>query len=138
MIGATTPAARPAADPPLFLPSKQAAAVLVSVALAALAAALYMRYGVIQNTPLGLACEAGVESLICRVRLGVVLMFTYNLFGWAAVIAALIQLWRPSTVTLGIGIVFALLGLVLYNNRASALAAALLLLSLARPARETR
>jgi hypothetical protein len=36
-------------------------------------------------------------------------------------------------VAFGAGLVFALLGLVLYNTRASALAVALLVLSLARP-----
>jgi hypothetical protein len=50
-----------------------------------------------------------------------------------ALIAALIQLWRPNAVMFGVGIVFALLGLVLYNTRLAALAAALLVLSLARP-----
>ena len=56
-----------------------------------------------------------------------------DVFGWVALIAAGVQLWRPNVVTFGTGVVFAILGLVLYNTRISALAAALLVLSLARP-----
>ena len=62
-------------------------------------------------------------------------MFVQGAFGWVAMIAAGVQLWRPNIVAFGTGLVFALLGLVLYNTRASALAVALLVLSLARPAR---
>jgi hypothetical protein len=122
----------------LFLPSKRAAALLAVTAAAALSAALFLRYGIIQNTPIGLACEAGEESLTCSVRLAVILLFVRNAFGWLAMIAAIIQLWRPNVIVFGAGLVFALLGLVLYNTRTAALAAALLVLSLARPAPEER
>jgi hypothetical protein len=61
-----------------------------------------------------------------------------GVFGWVALIAAGVQLWRPNVLTFGTGIVFALLGLVLYNTRVSALALALLVLSMARPSREGR
>ena len=60
-------------------------------------------------------------------------MFVQGAFGWVALIAAGVQLWRPNVVAFATGLVFALLGLVLYNTRASALAVALLVLSLARP-----
>ena len=55
-----------------------------------------------------------------------------SIFGWTAVIAALLQLWRPNVVAFGIGLISASFGLVLYNTRLSALAVALLVLSLAR------
>jgi hypothetical protein len=118
----------------LFLPSPRAAAILAGLGLAALGVALFLRYGIIQNTPIGLACEAGEESLTCKVRLAVILMFIQDCFGWTAMIAAGVQLWRPNTVAFGTGLVFALLGLVLYNTRASALAITLLVLSFARRA----
>ncbi len=118
----------------LFLPSKRAVALFAALGLAALGAALFLRYSIIQNTPIGLACEAGEESLTCKVRLAVILMFIQDTFGWMAVIAAGVQLWRPNRVAFAVGLVFALLGLVLYNTRASALAVTLLVLSLARPA----
>jgi hypothetical protein len=127
-----------AAPPELFLPSRRAGAVLAALGVAALGTALFLRYGIIQNTAIGLACEAGEASLTCKVRLAVILMFIQNNFGWMAVIAAGVQLWRPNLVAFGTGLVFALSGLVLYNTRASALAVALLVLSLARPAPEER
>ncbi len=112
--------------------------MLATLGLAALALALFFRYAVIQNTPLALSCEAGEESLICHVRLAVILLFMWNVFGVVALVAAAIQLWRPNVTAFGIGLVFALLGLVLYNTRLSGLALALLVLSLARPASEGR
>jgi hypothetical protein len=129
------PLAEPAAATPshLFLPSRRAALVLSVLALAALGTALVLRYGVIQNTPIGLACEAGEKSLLCTVRITVILMFVRSLFGWTALIASLVQLWRPNLIAFGVGLVSALLGLVLYNTRVSALAVGLLVLSLARP-----
>ncbi len=102
------------------------------------AAALYLRYAIIQNSAIGVACEAGEESFTCEVRLAVILMFVRGAFGWVALIASGVQLWRPHVVAFGTGLVFALLGLVLYNTRASALAVALLVLSLARPWRAWR
>jgi hypothetical protein len=117
-----------------YVPSRRAALTLAVLGLAALGTALFLRYGIIQNTPVGLACEAGEDSLTCKVRLAVILMFIQDCFGWTALIAAGVQLWRPNSVALGVGLVFALLGLVLYNTRASALAITLLVLSFARPA----
>jgi hypothetical protein len=112
--------------------------VLALVGITALGSALFIRYGLVQNTPLGLACEAGEESFTCSMRLAFILLFTFSAFGWASVIVSLVQLWRPHVVLLGIGLVFAMLGIVLYNTRASSLAVVLLLLSLARPAPATR
>ena len=99
--------------PKLFLPSPRAAIMLAVLGASALGAALFFRYGIIQNTPLGLACEAGEGGFVCAVRLAVILMFTRSLFGWVALIAACIQLWRPNVIVFGIGLVFALMGLVL-------------------------
>ena len=124
--------------PKLFLPSKRALAALAMIGLAALGVALYLRYAIIQNSAIGIACEAGQESLTCTVRLAVILMFVRGAFGWVALIASCVQLWRPNVVAFGTGLVFALLGLVLYNTRVSALAVALLVLSLARPWRGAR
>ena len=124
--------------PKLFLPSPRASFVLAGLSIAALSTALFLRYGIIQNSVIGVACEAGEVSLTCKIRLAVILMFIQDLFGWVAIIAAGIQLWRPNIVAFGTSLISALLGLVLYNTRASALAIALLVLSLARPVREGR
>ena len=125
-------------QPKLFLPSRRGAAVLAVIAVAALSAALFLRYAIIQNSAIGVACEAGEESFTCKLRLTVILMFVRGIFGWVALAAAGLQLLRPNTVAFGTGVVFALLGLVLYNTRISALAVALLVLSLARPAPRER
>ena len=119
--------------PRLFLPSARFAAIITALGLVTLCAALYLRYFIIQNSGIGVACEAGEQSLTCKVRLAAILMFVQGVFGWVAMIAAGVQLWRPHVVVFAVGVVFALLGLVLYNTRVSALAVALLVLSLARP-----
>jgi hypothetical protein len=126
------------APPKLFMPTKRASAVLAVLGLAALGTALYLRYAIIQNSTIGVACEAGEQSLLCQLRLAVILMFVQGVFGWVALIASGVQLWRPHVVAFGTGLIFALLGLVLYNTRVSALAVALLVLSLARPWRAWR
>jgi hypothetical protein len=122
----------PKALSPTFAPPLRALAIILPLATGALASALYLRYGIIQNTPIGLACEAGEESVTCTLRLAVIHLFACGLFGWTALITALIQLWRPNTLAFSIGLITACFGLVLYNTRLSALAVALLVLSLAR------
>jgi hypothetical protein len=124
--------------PKLFLPSKRYALTLALMSLMALVLALYLRYGLIQNTPIGLACEAGEESLTCTIRFAVILLFVRGVFGWTALAAAVVQLIRPNRIAFGIGLTAAALGLVLYNLRLSGLAVALLVLSLARVAPEGR
>jgi Gpi18-like mannosyltransferase len=110
----------------LFRPSLRATLILVPLVLGALGIAL------------GLGCEGGTESLTCTIRWVTILMFTWDVIGWVAVAVALAQLWRPNIVAFGLAVVFAALGLVLYNTRLSALAVALLVLSLARAAPKAR
>jgi Gpi18-like mannosyltransferase len=117
---------------PFALPLR-AVLIIALLCLATLGVALFLRYVIIQNTPIGLACEAGEASFTCKLRLLAIVMFVNECFGWTALIAALVQLWRPNAITFGVGLVFAMLGLVLYNTRVSALAVTLLVLSLARP-----
>jgi hypothetical protein len=125
----------PQALSPAFAPSLRRLAIILPLAAAVLASALYLRYGIIQNTPIGLACEAGEGSVTCMVRLAAIHLFTRGLFGWTALVAALVQLWRPNTLAFSLGLIAACFGLVLYNTRLSALAVALIVLSLARARR---
>jgi hypothetical protein len=128
-------------DPPLspfFVPSRRETVILVALVAATLALALFLRYSIIQNSTIGLACEAGEDSFTCTIRLAVILLFVRNMFGWAALIAAVVQLWRPNTVTFGVSLISIAFGIVLYNTRLSALAIALLVLSLARMPSEAR
>jgi hypothetical protein len=117
----------------LFCPTGRQWAVLIPVGLIALGAAFYMRYGVIQNTPTGLACDAGLATLLCRTRTATIAIYQYGGFGALALVAAVINLWRPHVAVLVIGMIAAALGIVLYNVVLSGLAVALLILSLARP-----
>jgi len=118
----------------LFRPTGRQWALLVAIGLLALACAFYMRYGVIQDTPTGLACDAGLASLLCRTRSATINIYQYGGFGALALLAAAINLWRPHVPLLVVGLVAAALGIVLYNVVLSGLAVALLILSLARPA----
>jgi hypothetical protein len=119
----------------LFRPTWRQGLALGAMFVVALGAALFLRYGIIENRMIGLACDAGDVSLICRLRLATVYLFNSNVFGAVAIAAAGLQLCRPNIVAFGIGLAFAAFGLVLYNTRLSALAVALLVLSLARLAR---
>ncbi len=119
----------------LFRPTLRQGLALGAMFVVALGVALYFRYGLIEDRTIGLTCGAGDVSFICRLRLATVYLFNANVFGAVAIAAAGLQLCRPNIVAFGIGLVFAALGLVLYNTRLSALAVALLVLSLARLAR---
>jgi hypothetical protein len=119
----------------LFRPTWRQGLALGAMFVVALGAALSLRYGIIENRTIGLACGAGDLSFICRLRLTTVYLFNANVFGAVAIGTAGLQLCRPNIVAFGIGLVFAAFGLVLYNTRLSALAVAFLILSLARLAR---
>lgn len=97
-----------------------------------------MRYGVIQHTPTGLACDAGLPTLLCRTRGATIAIYQHTGFGALALAAAAINLWRPWLPLFVLGMIAAALGIVLYNVVLSGLAAALLILSLARPAAAAR
>jgi len=93
-----------------------------------------MRYAVIQHTPTGLACDAGLPTLLCRTRSATIAVYQHTGFGALALVASAINLWRPRLPLFVLGMVAAALGMVLYNVVLSGLAVALLILSLARPA----
>jgi hypothetical protein len=107
---------------------------IIPVGVLALGCAFYMRYGVIQNTPTGLACDAGLASLLCKTRSATIATYQYGGFGALALVATAINLWRPHIALFVVGMTAAALGIVLYNVVLSGLAVALLILSLARPA----
>ena len=104
---------------------------------AALACSLYMRYVAIQNTELGLACQAGPGGMFCTLRRLTISLYEYSIFGVIALGAALVNLLRPSVSLFALALVAAGLGIVLYNVALSGVAVALLILSFARPAAMT-
>lgn len=120
----------------LFLPSARATNVLLIVGFCSLGYALYMRYLAIEQSTVGLACQAGLNTWLCYSRQIVISLFTNSVFGIAAVLLAALNLLRPTLVIFALALAAACLGLVLYNTASSALAAGLLVFSLARRAPE--
>lgn len=118
----------------LFLPSARATNVLLIVGFGAIGYALYMRYLAIEQSSVGLACGAGLDTWLCYSRKIVIALFGNSVFGIAALIIAALNLLRPSVVLFGAALAAACLGVVLYNLQLSALAIGLLVLSLARRA----
>ena len=120
-----------------FLPTARQTNWLLIIAFASVGYALYLRYTVLQVTLVANACDAGLDTWLCASRKVATAMFQHSVFGTVALIAALLNLLRPSIVLSAIAIAAAGLGIVLYNVNLSALAVALLVLSLARPAPAT-
>jgi hypothetical protein len=118
----------------LFLPSARQTNWLLIIGFVALGEALYLRYQVIENSQLAFACQTGLNAWTCWARKLVIFLFMHDVFGWIAVAAAVLNLIRPSIVLLVFALAAAGCGLVLHNAGLSGLAAALLMLSLARPA----
>jgi hypothetical protein len=119
--------------PTTFCPSARQTNWLLIVAFLSVGEALYLRYLVIEYAPVSLACQAGLQSWLCTTMRLVILLYNHGVFGWVALAAAALHLVRPSILLMSIAIAAAGFGLVLHNTDLSGLAAALLLLSLARP-----
>jgi hypothetical protein len=119
---------------PLFLPTARQTNWLLIVAFLSVGEALYIRYMAIENVTTELACQAGLNSWLCTAfRLSIV-FFNHDVFGGFALVAALLNLIRPSIVLTSLSLAAAGFGIVLHNAELSALAAGLLILSLARRA----
>ena len=118
----------------LFLPTARQTNWLLIVAFLAVGQALYIRYMAIENLNAELACQAGLRTWLCTAFRVSIVFFNYNVFGFAALGAALLNLWRPSLLWTSLALAAACFGVVLHNADLSALAAGVLILSLARPA----
>src|SRR5215475_3316746 len=99
--------------------------------------ALYLRYLAIELSTVALACDAGLQTMTCKMRALATYLFKNSVFGIVAMIIAALHLMRPSIVLLTGGLVAAGLGIVLYNIVLSGLAIGLLILGFARPAPAT-
>jgi hypothetical protein len=99
--------------------------------------ALYLRYLAIEFSGVALACDAGLHTLLCKIRLLATSLFRHSVFGIVALIIATLHVIRPSIVLLTAGLIAAGLGIVLYNVALSGLAIGLLILGFARPAPAT-
>jgi hypothetical protein len=121
---------------PLFRPTLRQTIVLAAIGAVALGYGFATRYLAIEQSSVGLACQGGLDSLVCANRRAAIALYTPQAFGLTALVAALLNLLRPSLVLCAVALAAGGAGIVLYNVAFSALAVALLLISLARPAPE--
>src|SRR5216684_4299454 len=119
---------------PPFLPSARQTNWLLIVGFVALGEALYLRYLAIEYATVSLACQGGLQTWLCASFRTVIALYNNSVFGWVALAVALLNLLRPSIVLVTVALAAAAFGLVLHNAGLAGLAAALLILSLARPA----
>jgi hypothetical protein len=99
--------------------------------------ALYVRYLAIEFSQTSLACDAGLQTILCKSRALATYLFRNSVFGTVALVIAILHVIRPSIVLLTGGLIVAGLGVVLYNIGLSGLAIGLLILGFARPAPAT-
>jgi len=110
---------------------------LLVVGFATIGYALYLRYLAIEFSPVALACDAGLQTLLCKTRILITVLFKNSVFGTVALVIATLHVIRPSIVLLTGGLIAAGFGIVLYNIGLSGLAIGLLILGFARPAPAT-
>src|SRR5262249_8784329 len=118
----------------LFLPTARQTNWLLLLALLSLGEALYLRYLAIEYAQVSLACQAGLDTWLCATFRLVIVLFNYSVFGWHRVGAGLLNFVRPSVLLGAVALAATGFGLVLHNANLAGVAAALLMLSLARPA----
>jgi hypothetical protein len=110
---------------------------LIVVGFVTVGWALYVRYLAVEFSQVALACDAGLQTMICKARSVSTSLFKNSVFGIVALVIATLNLMRPSIVLLTLGVIAAGLGIVLYNIVLSGLAIGLLILGFARPAPAT-
>jgi hypothetical protein len=110
---------------------------LMIVGFLTLGYALYLRYMAVEFSPVALACDAGLQTVLCKMRVLATALFKNSVFGIVALVIATLNLMRPSIVLLTGGLVAASFGIVLYNIGLSGLAIGLFILGFARPAPAT-
>jgi hypothetical protein len=121
----------------LFLPTARQTNVLLITAFLCVGEAMYLRYMVMENSTMSLACQGGLATWLCESFRLVNMLYPHHVFGGAALLLALLNLLRPSIVLVAVALAAAAFGIVLHNADLSALAAGVLILSLARPAPTT-
>jgi hypothetical protein len=110
---------------------------LLVVGFVSLGYAFYLRYLAVEFSQVALACDAGLQTLLCKMRALATVLFKNSVFGVTALVIAALHFIRPSIVLLTGGLIAGCLGIVLYNAALSGLAIGLLILGFARPAPAT-
>jgi hypothetical protein len=119
---------------PLFLPTARQTNILLIVAFLCLGQAMYLRYMVMENATMSLACQGGLGTWLCSSFRLVNSLYPHQVFGGIALVVALLNLIRPSVFLVAVALAAVAFGIVLHNADLSALAAGVLILSSARPA----
>jgi hypothetical protein len=110
---------------------------LLIVGFSTVGYAIYVRYLAIEFSQTSLACDAGLQTMLCKTRALATYLFRNSVFGVVALVIAILHVIRPSIVLLTGGLIAAGFGVVLYNIGLSGLAIGLLILGFARPAPAT-
>ena len=110
---------------------------LLVVGFVTLGYALYLRYLGVELSTVALACDAGLQTLVCKARALATVLFKNSVFGITALVIAALHFIRPSIVLITGALIAACLGIVLYNVALSGIAFGLLILGFARPAPAT-
>src|SRR5260221_12875466 len=95
--------------------------------------ALYLRYLAVEFSSVALACDAGLQTMLCKTRILVTYLFKNSVFGVVALIIAALHVIRPSIVLLTGGLIAAGFGIVLYNIALSGLAIGFLIFGFSPP-----
>ena len=120
-----------------FRPSARATNWLLAIGFCCVGYAMYLRYLVIENHLVGQSCDAGLTTWLCLSRRVGIALHEHQVFGWVALGAAALNVIRPTLILFALALAAAGSGVVLHNAGLAGLAAALLIVSLARPAIET-
>jgi hypothetical protein len=110
---------------------------LLVVGFVTLGYALYLRYLAVELSTVALACDAGLQTILCKARSLATVLFKNSVFGVTALVIAALNFIRPSIVLLTGALIAACLGIVLYNVALSGIAFGLIILGFARPAPAT-
>lgn len=100
--------------------------------LGVIALGLVFRYLIIQPHDIGLACAQDTAPWWCQLRLGIILMHAWTIWGYVALGAGLVALATGSLWAIRIGLGFSLMALMLYNADYGAAGLVLSLLRLPR------
>ncbi len=119
---------------PRFVPTARQTNWLLCVGFLSVGWALWLRYRALEFSDVSLACQTGLDTWLCGTFRAVIILYNHYVFGAVAVGGALLNLLRPSVPLFAIGLAAASFGIVLHTPSRSALAGALLIVSLARPA----
>jgi hypothetical protein len=121
----------------LFHLSRSQMGLVGMFSVIAFAGAYYLRYHGIESSQVALACQASTETWLCETLKVVTGLFRHSVFGWSALVAALLNVIHPSLVLFTFALVAALVGLILYNAGLCGFAAGVLMLGFARRVPQT-